>query len=882
MNLNSFKICRFVILIVFFVFSSKIYGQIIVGQIINSNDQGIPSATVLLYKPSDTLNYLKFVISDENGDFKIQLENQQIQFPLLIKVLHISHDNYHGKLTDFDEVKIVLKERQNKLKSVTLKAKSPLKIKGDTLSYSVSQWQNDKDSSIEDVLKRIPGVEVNDDGYISHNGKFINHLYINGVDLLENRYTIATKGLPAGVIDDIEVLQNHSHKKVNKGTTNAKGVSINLSTKNTNIITGITKASLANPLLSGSINTTPIFINPEYQVVGSLKATNLGDDLVFNDRSVSIFNLNIPQPELDFIDLINENRDQQTNLDRKYWRDTRTANTTLDLITVDEKKRNHKIGYSTDYDEVVLQNSFRETIQLNDRLIENLESNSYYNVTRNHYLKAYYEDNKDNNYLKIDLYSKISHDNQSSRTLLNATSFDSQIIKDGQTVFFGFQNTNNIGSSSFIDFNGLVQFSNTDDKLRINPGVFDVMNSSSNDFSNQEIATEQLLLNFNVGYFMQLNKGHVDVVAGWDYRGQMLESVLNQSDSPDYQIAPFQNSQDYSFNRFSFKTILQQQYGNTRFTLTSKLNYNNVNSTDSQSTKDEINKVFFEPNLNINHRFNSKWSTYGTAFISNTIADLNRFQTSFLITDFNRNSRFENNIQRSRNYNFGTGWSYKNILKGFFWNGNVDYGITANEQTLALDFDDNGFRFLDFVDQSTENSFLNFKTDISQTVGKRINIKLAASYRSQRIETFFNTIFTNFRTDNYQFNLAVNYDPISWYYINTDFDFFNSNSFNSDSALRSYSYSARIVFGQEIWENHYTEFTWNGQRNIFGANDNSNNLFDFRYIFKSQKNYELSLKSLNLLNQKDYTVVTNDSNITSISSFPLLGRQFILSYQFYF
>lgn len=879
--MNSFKICRFVILIVFFVFSSKIYGQIIVGQIINSNDQGIPSATVLLYKPSDTLNYLKFVISDENGDFKIQLENQQIQFPLLIKVLHISHDNYHGKLTDFDEVKIVLKERQNKLKSVTVKAKSPLKIKGDTLSYSVSQWQNDKDSSIEDVLKRIPGVEVNDDGYISHNGKFINHLYINGVDLLENRYTIATKGLPAGVIDDIEVLQNHSHKKVNKGTTNAKGVSINLSTKNTNIITGITKASLANPLLSGSINTTPIFINPEYQVVGSLKATNLGDDLVFNDRSVSIFNLNIPQPELDFIDLINENRDQQTNLDRKYWRDTRTANTTLDLITVDEKKRNYKIGYSTDYDEVVLQNSFRETIQLNDRLIENLESNSYYNVTRNHYFKGYYEDNQDNNYLKVDLYAKSSHDNQSSRTLLNTNRFDSKTVKDGQTIFAAFQN--NIKTKSNLwSFDGLVQYTNTNDELLIIPEVFDVLNSSSNDFSNQEIATEQLLLNFNAGYFMQLNKGHVDVVAGWDYRGQMLESGLDQSNSPDYQIAPFQNLQNYSFNRFSFKTILQQQYGNTRFTLTSKLNYNNVNSTDSQSTKDEINKVFFEPNLNINHRINSKWSTYGSVSISNSIADLNRFQTSFLITDYNRNSRFENNIQRSRNYNFVSGWNYKNILKGFFFNVSATYGITENTQAQALDFDDNGFRILNFIDQPTQNTFFNLRSDISQTVGQKINLKLSGSYNSQRLETFFNNDFTNFRIDNYQVNLKGNYDPISWYYVNTDFGFFNNKSFNDGSALNSYSYSAQVIFGQEVFENHYTEFTWNGQRNIFGANDNSNNLFDFRYIFKSEKNYELNFKAINLLNQKDYTVVTNDSNTTSISSFPLLGRQFILSYQFFF
>ncbi|WP_194851251.1 TonB-dependent receptor [Nonlabens antarcticus] len=796
-------------------------------------------------------------------------------------VKHINFDDRYFEPSFTTTNTIVLNFRENALKEVIVTAEKPLKVKGDTLSYSVSQWQNNKDSSIEDVLKRIPGVEVNDEGYISHNGKFINHLYINGVDLLENRYTIATKGLPAGVIDDIEVLQNHSHKKVNKGTTKAKGVSINLSTKNANIFTGITDLAVANPFLSGSISTTPIFINPEYQVVGSLKATDLGDDLVFKDRSISIFKLNTPQPELDYIDLINENRNQQTNLDRKYWRDTHTGNTTIDFITVDENKRNYKIGYSTDYDEVFLGNSFRETIQLNDRLIENIESNNYFNISRNHYLKGYYEDNKDNNYLKVDLYAKSSHDNQSSRTLLNTNRFDSEMVKDGQTIFASFQN--NIKTKSNLwSLDGLVQYTNTNDEFGIVPEVFDVLNSTSDEYSYQTIATEQLLLNFNAGYFKQLKKGHIDVVAGWDYRKQMLESGLDQSNSTDYQIVPFQNSQDYNFNNFSVKSILQQEYGSTRLTVTGKLSYNNVNSTDSQDTNDQINKVFFEPNLNINQRFNSKWSTYGSASISNSIADLNRFQTSFLITDYNRNSRFENNIQRSRNYNFGSGWNYKNILKGFFFNGSATYGITENTQTLALDFDDNGFRILNFIDQPTQNTFFNLRSDISQTVGQKINLKLSGSYNSQRLETFFNNDFTNLRIDNYQVNLKGNYDPISWYYVNTDFGFFNNKSFNDGSALNSYSYSAQVIFGQEVFENHYTEFTWNGQRNIFGANDNSNNLFDFRYIFKSEKNYELNFKAINLLNQKNYTVVSNDSNITSVSSFPLIGRQFIVSYQFYF
>ena len=81
--------------------------------------------------------------------------------------------------------------------------------KGDTLTYSVSGFKAQQDVSIADVLRRMPGLEVSESGGVKYQGVAINKLYIEGLDLLEERYNLASKNLRADYIEEVQIMENH-------------------------------------------------------------------------------------------------------------------------------------------------------------------------------------------------------------------------------------------------------------------------------------------------------------------------------------------------------------------------------------------------------------------------------------------------------------------------------------------------------------------------------------------------------------------------------------------------------------------------------------------------------------------------------------------------
>lgn len=74
-----------------------------------------------------------------------------------------------------------------------MKSRPRIRRLGDTLSYEVNSFAKDENRSIGDVLKRLPGTEVSESGGIKYQGKSISKFYIDGDDLLEDRYNIGTR-----------------------------------------------------------------------------------------------------------------------------------------------------------------------------------------------------------------------------------------------------------------------------------------------------------------------------------------------------------------------------------------------------------------------------------------------------------------------------------------------------------------------------------------------------------------------------------------------------------------------------------------------------------------------------------------------------------------
>lgn len=108
---------------------------------------------------------------------------------------------------------------------------APMSVKGDTVVYHVSQYKEETDRAIADVLKRMPGITVEESGRIAYNGKPINRFYIEGMDMMGKSYGVATNNVRAEDIASIEVYERRQPVKALEDIERTDQAALNLRLK---------------------------------------------------------------------------------------------------------------------------------------------------------------------------------------------------------------------------------------------------------------------------------------------------------------------------------------------------------------------------------------------------------------------------------------------------------------------------------------------------------------------------------------------------------------------------------------------------------------------------------------------------------------------------
>ncbi len=103
---------------------------------------------------------------------------------------------------------------------------------GDTLIYNVASFTDKQDKTIGDVMRKMPEVEVTQSGKITYNGTSINKFYIEGKDLPEGKYGIATNGISPDDVGSVEITEGHQPIHVLQGISLSTQAAVNLRLKN--------------------------------------------------------------------------------------------------------------------------------------------------------------------------------------------------------------------------------------------------------------------------------------------------------------------------------------------------------------------------------------------------------------------------------------------------------------------------------------------------------------------------------------------------------------------------------------------------------------------------------------------------------------------------
>ncbi len=176
-----------------------------------TNSEPLMEAAVKLITASDS-SFVKGVTTDLDGKFSIADVKAG---KYIVQISYIGYADYEKNVTVANTNvrlgQIDLRESSHLLGEVSVVAtKTPIKVMEDTVEYNADSYHTQPNAVVEDLLKRLPGVEVDSDGKITANGREVTKILIDGKEFFSDDPQVASKNLPVNMIDKLQVVDRKS------------------------------------------------------------------------------------------------------------------------------------------------------------------------------------------------------------------------------------------------------------------------------------------------------------------------------------------------------------------------------------------------------------------------------------------------------------------------------------------------------------------------------------------------------------------------------------------------------------------------------------------------------------------------------------------------
>ncbi|MBF4984853.1 TonB-dependent receptor, partial [Nonlabens mediterrranea] len=191
----------------------------ITGTVVDSLGVPLQMANVIAYQQDKNLG--AFGITNQQGKYKLEGLKQDSTYTIKVSFLGLKQIEEKVENLQGDLVKnFIMMAGADELDAVNLTYQMPVSIKGDTIVYDADSFTNGTEDKLGDVLQKLPGVEVNDDGDITVEGQVVEKVQVEGKDFFEGDSRLATKNIPADAVSKVQVLKNYNNQSQLKGLGN--------------------------------------------------------------------------------------------------------------------------------------------------------------------------------------------------------------------------------------------------------------------------------------------------------------------------------------------------------------------------------------------------------------------------------------------------------------------------------------------------------------------------------------------------------------------------------------------------------------------------------------------------------------------------------------
>lgn len=878
-------------LIVLVSFLSKAQQITLSGTINDSAGELVSFASVVASVDSDGLEIVAYGSSNEKGDFRLTLPKEYKESHVYLTIRNIGYTTYQVKLlNETQSLDVIVTSVMNELNPIILEKKKALIIKGDTLSYDVASLKNKSDFTVGEVIARIPGIKIDDNGTIRYFDKPISHLYINGLDLLEGKYNLATTGIPANAVEDIEVLRKHHHTLVSRNTFESDNVALNLKIKESGILFGKGDVKAGIPL-SGLIDTSPIFLTQNFQNLATLASNNLGR-LVSNNVNDLIGLKGTTVEILTEQFFIDNTEVQLSNFEPDFWRsnssfliaDNLLFKTTKDIIF---KVQAHYFSDSQDF-------SKRSTQKIND-----LENNFTINTSQNstHIKKGYGAlFSSEVNSKKKYWYNKINLNNQNTQSsttyILNNREFDYEPLND-RTLLQGFTQFKKPIGNKLFNIDGVIEVLSQNESSKSTPTIFDSLLENS---SLLPLTTLQNigLRSFNLSLSTDLNFKlfFLDTKVSQQLSTQtssLTSDIVETNQNGDFTAAtPY--IMDFNFKTWNYKSYLEFVYNVDNWKFTSRNTLEFANYSQIEQNNFNINKsstfIFFNPSINVVKQFGQYW-TWSNYFgkNSNTENELYNLLPATIISNYDALFQSYRELVPFSNRNLLSRFLYNNYVKGNSFNFQVSHTVRNQEVSFSSSLNNEGVFEIFPVDQPSTVEVFNFSIGSRVQISSKYYVELGTGRFRNTSNIFINSDNITVRSDNFQISTKHVFDTNKWLGITGELQY-NTGTNEQDGGVKNVFNSIKTTLLVNFYLSKNSRLNLNSQYVQYWVPDfnaaQGNHFGIIEYFYNPTKKLRFNLTCNNVFNNQSFNVDNVSLNRIVTAQTVVRPRQYILGATYVF
>jgi hypothetical protein len=856
------------------------YAQTVKGIISDTTGKAVSYASVSLKNGSASI--VAYTSTDSKGNFVLQVPAGTAVNDLTVEVNSMGFQKQSKPVSNFSSpLNFVLAVSPNLLQEVTVNGRPHLKTSGDTISYKVSEFSGKNDRLIGDVLKKMPGIAVAADGTISYNGKAISSMYIDGDNLLDDKYNIGTNSIPNGVVDDVQVIENNQPVKMLQNKVLGDDVALNLTIKKNAKLQLVGREGVAGGLPGNyDVDLNAMMFKAKYKAINYLQANNTGSDVqnnlvshnmmegqrTDNNKPTSLLsfgsvnNPNIARSRylfnkggiVNFNNLLNFKKGQQLRMSLSYLHDSQRQNFSQNTQIF---LPNDTVNYTE-----TQQNKFRPDL---------LQSRVTWNV------------NKQNYFLNNVLIVNYSH--RSNLSLLNTSPASlNQSYTDNSADFSNeFNILKPLKSGNIMELYSYLNHISSPETRIIEPGNNAALLNNGNPYA-QLLQTVNIPSWFTNNYLSyKIPKGSItqSYKAGFSIQSQELNSVLNT-----VQLNSTISSPDSAMNQLNWmrrKLYAEAAYDLPgtiwKVTLTLPLSLQQIHYSDNlYATDKSLKGLYFSPQLRVKYQVGKENSLNFSYNYRNNVGDIQSIYPGRILTDYrtlyaNNADLAENKVQRA-----SLGFSFRKAITLLFFNVNASYSRTSANNIASSIITNNILQRIALPLQNSADTWSLGTYASKYSFKLRSTFSAGADWQISNSNQIQNKILLPYQTVSKMFNAGAETKistQISLSYKGT------ISMINSRSSVAAPGYHIKQLVQQgAISYNPIDDlsFKLSGDNYLTQqpqANDLNYSFVDasMKYRFKKMKT-DLELNIYNLLNVKNYNILNLSANTFTSGAFALPGR----------